>query len=122
MKEGYIVNESEPATFSTLRKNERTAMSKTVEVVAFLCSTYNVDFKAVVENHKFGVREGLSLKVKLLLANPPYSLRMDRDDPHAKYNVLKSNDIKEMVKTLEDVMKLGVHVNVFCYALHFTVL
>lgn len=44
LKEVDIVNESEPAAYSTLTEEMRTAMRKLIKEMARLCSVYNINF------------------------------------------------------------------------------
>lgn len=45
MKEEYVVDESEPAAFSTLSIKKKTAMSKHLKDMAILCFIYDEDFR-----------------------------------------------------------------------------
>lgn len=63
--------ESEPASFLTLNEKDRTVMSKLVKAMASLCSTYAMNFRALVQKHELEVEEDLSGKVPFVLADPP---------------------------------------------------
>lgn len=52
MKEGYIVDEIEPATSSILSRVRRTTMRKIVKGRALLCNLYDVDFRNLTEEHE----------------------------------------------------------------------
>lgn len=58
--------------------------------------------------------------MELHLASPPYDIQSDRTDNHTDYDLYGSKDMNIMIKVLGDVMRPGVHTNVFCFSLQFT--
>lgn len=44
-------------------------------------------FRILAEDHRLGTGRGLSGKVKLVLADPSYSVRRDQNDDYADYDV-----------------------------------
>lgn len=95
-------------------------MSKHVKEIALLCSIYDVKFNNLLKGHRLGVREDLSRNVDFALADPPYDVHTDGNNDHAEYDVDILNNIENMTKVLEDVLRLRAHGPVFCSALHFS--
>lgn len=120
MKEVGIVHESRAAAFSTVSENEKTTMSKIVEEMSPLCTVYEVDFRNVSEGHEIGVENALSGKGDLFWLFPAKRTKARKDD-HGEYDKLCANDIKDLVKVLEDHTKPETHGQVFCSRLHLAV-
>lgn len=78
---------------------------------------YGVGFKALTEEYKIGVGGNLSWRADLVLAEPSYNVRRAQNDDHTNYDVLESNDMKDMARVLRDMMKPVAHAHVFCSAL-----
>lgn len=57
--------------------------------------------------------------MEFILAYTPYDVQKDREDDHAGYYEFNANDMKDIGKVLEDVMKLGTHEHLFCFVLQF---
>lgn len=91
---------SELAASSTLSEKKRTTECKLVKEMALLCSIHDLDFRSMVEKHNFGLREDLSEKVEFYLAYSPYNVRRDQYNDHAEYDVLDSDDMKDIAKVL----------------------
>lgn len=60
-------------------------------------------------SRRFGALEILSVKVDLVLADTADNVRMDQNNDHADYDVLKSNDIKTLAKVLRDLISTGAN-------------
>lgn len=88
-------------------------MIEEVKLVAHLCSIHNVHFRISMEMHMVNVKENLSGKADLVLAQVPYDVRRDRTDYHTQYDVFGLNDLKVMTKALEDFINYEAHGNVF---------
>lgn len=87
MKEGNIVNEINPAASSILRKRRRTAMGVRFSKMAPLRSLHEVSFRNLVEEHENGVGEELSRKANFVMLDPFRSVRRNRKDYLAEYDV-----------------------------------
>lgn len=57
------------------------------------------------------------MKVDYVLANPPYNVRMHRNNDYAQYDVFASNDMKEVSKVLGSFMK-PEHIEIYFTPLH----
>lgn len=66
--------------------------------MARLCTICDADFRIEVERHKIGVGEEMSGRVEFILAVMPYSVRKDRRDNHTEYDVLVSDDMKNIAE------------------------
>lgn len=119
MKEEDIVGESDSVAYSTPREEGRTAMSRLVNTVDFLCFVYNVCFRTLVEEHKICDEKDLNRKVDLSLAESPYNVRRSRQNDHTEYHVLESSYMKDMTKVHGDVMKLAAEGHMSCFAVQF---
>lgn len=119
MKEEDVVHEVTPAASSTLVKDEKIGMSKIVEEVAAVSSIYDIDCRNLAKAHEFSTEEDLSGKVNLVLDEPIYNMRRNRNDDHADYDVVGLSDMKEMIKVLRDLMKPEFPTQVFCFTLYF---
>lgn len=51
--------------------------------------------------------------MNLVLAHASYYIRSDRSIDHTEYDVFDPNDMKDMAKGFEDIMKPGGLVHVF---------
>lgn len=71
MKKETVVDDSGPATSSTLSDVGKTTMNNPVKVMASLYSVYDVDFRKLVEEKDLEVGENLGGKVTIALADPP---------------------------------------------------
>lgn len=71
MKGVYIVDEVETAVSPSLRRKEKTAMSKLMKEMAFFCSIFVVDFKKLSWEHEIGAGEDLSGNAELALHETP---------------------------------------------------
>lgn len=78
-KEKTFVVEVEPATFSTLNEKGSTVMKKLLEMMAFLCCIYEVDFSSLVEADELCSEEDFNGKVDFLLVCPRYNVRRNRN-------------------------------------------
>lgn len=58
----------------------------------------------------------------IFLADAPYNVRKDQKDDHVEYDVLGSNDMKNVAKVLGDAMKAEAHGHVFCSTLQLFLL
>lgn len=52
-----------------------------------------------------GVREDLSVNVKLVLVSPSYNVRRDQKDDYAKYDVFSSKDTKGIANVSRKVRR-----------------
>lgn len=81
MKEENIVDESHLVVTYTMSKKRSTSMRKFVKATAPICSTYDEDFKTLLEEHGLGVVYNLCLGMDCVLAELPYNvLRIQKDD------------------------------------------
>lgn len=55
----------------------------------------------------------------IVLAKRSLKVRRDKSDDHAVHDVFGANDMKNVVKVLGVVMKLGAHALVLCSSLYF---
>lgn len=56
MEGEYIIDDSEPATFLTLRDKRRTAMNKPVQEMALLSLIYDMDLRNLSEEHELDAK------------------------------------------------------------------
>lgn len=70
IKKEHLVDECKPAASFISSDAERTAMSRPVNAIAFLCSIFDVDFGNLVEEHDLGARKDLSWKVDFVPVDP----------------------------------------------------
>lgn len=82
MKEEYITDKSKPLPSSKLSKEERTAMSKHIQMIARFCFIYDADLKKL-EEHELSVGENISGRVGFGLTEPLYNVRRAINDDHA---------------------------------------
>lgn len=90
----------------------KTAMDKPFKTMAPLSSIYGVDFKNLAKNHELAVGEDLTGKVVSELADLSYDVQKVHDEAHAAYDLFSSNDVKDIVNVLRDVMTPESHGNV----------
>lgn len=114
--EENIVDRIETVRSSTLIKDRKTTMSNRDRVLAFLCSIYSMDCRYLAEEHDFGIREDLSKKVDIDLADPLYTVRRNQNDDGRKYDVFDSNDMKDTDSVLGEVMKPAADEDVSSFA------
>lgn len=69
------------------------------------------------KNFELAAGEDLNGNVDLVLADPPYNVRKNRDNEHADHDVFTLEDIKGIAGVLEEVTKPGGHEHGFCSAL-----
>lgn len=119
MKAVYIVDGSEPAESLTLSEKRRTSISKLVKAMDRLCSICKTDFRSWVEQHELGVGEEIGGEVDFILPDSSYNARSDQKHDQVEYDMFRSNDVKDMLRVLEVVMKLGAYRQVLCPALQF---
>lgn len=77
--------------------------------MALSCFVNDMDTRNLAEKDELEVGEDRIKTVDFLLAGLPYNVRRYEKDDHAEYNVLGTNDIKDMVKIRENVMRPGAH-------------
>lgn len=119
MKEKGIVDRSKPTASSTLQEERSTAMGKLVKSMSLFCSIYDVEFQSLVGDHEPFLKKDLSGKVDIVMADPLYTLRRDRKDGPSEDDVFGLDDMKDMAKVREDVIKPATHGHLFCSALQF---
>lgn len=90
--------------------------------MALFCFIYDVEFRNLVEEKKHDVEVDLTRKVDIILADPPYNVRNDQKYDRAEYDTVGSNDMRDIARVPEDVLKPGEHRPVFCTAPQFFLL
>lgn len=55
--------------------------------------------------------------MEFVLADPSYTVRKERKDDHVDYDAFGSDNMKEMVRAMGNVMKTEAHGNVYSLAL-----
>lgn len=108
--------ETEPAAYSNLSDEGSTAMDKLLEAMAPVCCIYEVHFRSLVEGQKPATGEDINRKGDVVLVDPPHNVQTDRNADNSEYDVIISEDMREMAKVLENVMKSGAHSH--CFAHH----
>lgn len=81
-------------------------MSRPFEQIASLYSVYYVHFRNLPEEHNLGAGEELSEMVDFALVGPRYSVRIDRIDEDAEYEVSTLNDMEDMSKDVAEATYL----------------
>lgn len=119
VKKKDIVDQRELTASPTLRRKGKTEMSKLVKAINSLCSTYDTDFRKLVEGNDFGIAEELTRKENFVPPDPPCNLQTDWSDGHAACVVVGLNGMKTMGTVLEDAVKLETHRHPPCSALQF---
>lgn len=87
--------------------------------IASVRSIDDLIFGTFAEEHELVAREDLNGNMGLVPPNSLFNERTVRNDDHVDYDVFKSIVVKKMAEASGDVMKLGAHAHVFCFALHF---
>lgn len=83
-------------------------------------SIYDAYLRNMAEEHEIGTGEDVSGKVCIALAESLHKVWKDQNDDHVNYDAFESNDMKDMVNILEDVVKPEAHVRMCCSALQFS--
>lgn len=95
-------------------------MTKLVKEIALTFSISDVEFRNLAEMHKLCAGDDRTKKVVPVLAGPPYNIGRNEYDDHADYDVLGSNDFKDLAKVPKDVIRPEGYAQVLCYALQFS--
>lgn len=119
-KEEDVVEKVGPAASPTFSELCQTEMKQLVEAIASVGSIYDIDFKNLVEENELSAGENLVGKVEFVLANTPYNIRRDLMAPKSKYDVFELQGMKDMARSLGDMMKPGALRQVLCSSLQFS--
>lgn len=93
-----------------------------------ICSFHNAEFRELLDEQELTHRESLFSSVhresmlafvNLVLIDPPYNVRRSRHDDNSEYDLLKSEDIAEVVELCARKMRPKGHDHLFCSALQF---
>lgn len=117
MEDKGVMDEIETAASSSLREEGKTGMSRHIKEMVSACSISEVNLKTLAEEPKFGAGDDLSGKVELVLADPPYNVRIYVNDDHSEHNLFELIDMKQIARVLREIIRPGAHWHVFCPAL-----
>jgi hypothetical protein len=104
-----------PSESSSLQSDEETVRLK----MAKYSSCYPVSFRALVKTHLETCNEDLTGKVQLVLTDPPYNTRSDRDLPNSEHDVLGPEDLVDAAKLIASLLRPGGHAVIFCSTQQF---
>ena len=68
---------------------------------------------------KDSYHESLTNSVHLVLCDPPYNIRREKDKENSGHDILTKADIDDAVLLFDDVLAKGGHGIVFCSAVQF---
>lgn len=119
MIEGDIVDESEPAKFSTLCKEVRTAMRKLLKAMPSLCFIHDFDIRNLEKKLELIVRKDLTENVNSVPSDFLDNARRHQNNHLAEDDVFGAIHTKGMAKILGDKLELGSHRLVFCSTVQF---
>lgn len=71
----------------------------------------------VAKDHGLGAWEDMYSKMVLILAGPPDSKQMDRNNDQVGYDLLRLNNKKFVITLSKDVMNIVEHTEVLCLSL-----
>lgn len=73
--------------------------------ITAVCFSFGIDFKTFVGQHETSLREYMSSRMNLFLAEHTYSVRKRLGKTHADYLVCELNDVEDAAKVLGNRMK-----------------
>lgn len=92
-------------------------MGKLCNKMATICCTYNDNLENVVGKNGQGALEDNHRMMEFALVDPLYDVRRSRNEESANYDLFSSEDIKDMINMLEDVISLETYSHLFYWSL-----
>lgn len=89
-EEKDVGHEVEPGSSSTINKVRTTGMTKPIKLMAAGCFIYDVEFKALVEEHQPDLRKVLRRKAVLFLGRTFHNVHTNQEDERSMFDVLSS--------------------------------
>lgn len=118
-KEENVFGEVEPAASLSISKTGLTEMKRLQEKTATVCCIYDVYFKNFVVELELSAIVYINGKEGFMSVDPTYNERRDWKADNSKYDIITTEDMTDMARTVGYVMKPEARDNVFWSSLLF---
>lgn len=80
-----------------------------------ITSLFDCSFRDLLEtNTMLGIGPDIEGQVQLVLTDPPYTIRQERNAPNSEHDVLSADDMKDFVQVVFNLLRPGGHALLFC--------
>lgn len=114
VKEEDVLDLTIPTGRRELTESERGSYKLLCDALKKYVHVYDTCFRDIEEIHSHRTGDHLSGNVDLLLTDPPYNIRRERDRENSSYDELSLKDMDDFCSVATDLLCEGAHGHIFC--------